>query len=161
MCTESTDAARVAHTLLIPGNKSNSEDLAAAAGNRSISFPGTKRTRPRYAKCGNCEQEFDVAQKKIGNCVYHNGELKCDYGSDMWADEDEDCHGPIDTASNRIEYPEGFYYDCCKQDGTARGCQIGQHVAASTSNKKQRFQEVPLRSGCGVLLFAPGRTRLR
>ncbi|KAL8849642.1 MAG: hypothetical protein Q9221_005409 [Calogaya cf. arnoldii] len=101
----------MAHNLLL-GKRSNSENLVETARSEPRFLPGNKRTRPRYAKCANCEQEFDVAQKIIGDCVYHNGELQCDYGSDMWADDDEDCHPPIDTASNRIEYPEGFYYDC-------------------------------------------------
>jgi len=49
---------------------------------------------------------------------------------DFWADHDEDCHGMIDTEEMRREFPEGFSYPCCGQDGTAAGCTRGMHRAA-------------------------------
>jgi hypothetical protein len=56
---------------------------------------------------------------------YHPGELEVDWQSDIWADHDEDCHGPIDTKTNRSEAPDGFRWSCCSEVGTyAEGCQL-------------------------------------
>lgn len=54
---------------------------------------------------------------------HHTGELEPDFEGDAWADWDEDCHGPIDSNTNRKEYPDGFKWSCCDQVGTyAEGC---------------------------------------
>lgn len=56
-----------------------------------------------------------------GSEPYHEGELEVDW--DYWADHDEDCHGTIDTKTNRREHPDGFRWNCCDEVGTyARGC---------------------------------------
>jgi hypothetical protein len=34
-----------------------------------------KRMRPRYAKCVNCKEEFDVSCNEKGDCRYHPGKL--------------------------------------------------------------------------------------
>ena len=52
---------------------------------------------------------------------YHPGYLEVDW--EAWPDHDEDCHGPIDTKTNRGEYPEGFMWSCCGKNGTyTQGC---------------------------------------
>ena len=54
---------------------------------------------------------------------HHPGFLEVDWDGDFWADHDEDCHGPIDTKTNRKDYPEGFVWNCCGKIGTfAEGC---------------------------------------
>ena len=54
----------------------------------------------------------------------HPGELEPDFSGDGWADWDEDCHGPIDSNSNRKDYPENFKWSCCGAVGTyAEGCE--------------------------------------
>eukprot|EP01084_Bolivina_argentea_P133966 236392_1 len=52
---------------------------------------------------------------------YHPGELEVD--SDEWPDHEEETHGPIDTGTNRAEYPNGFVWSCCGKYGTfTQGC---------------------------------------
>lgn len=34
---------------------------------------GTKRLRSRYAKCVNCDQEFDATSNEPGDCLWHEG----------------------------------------------------------------------------------------
>ena len=52
---------------------------------------------------------------------YHPGSLEVI--DEEWPDHDERCHGRIDTKTNRTEYPEGFGWSCCGQQGTfSEGC---------------------------------------
>lgn len=55
------------------------------------------------------------------------GELLVDDDGDFWADHDEDCHGTIDTDEMREEFPDGFQWDCCEENGESAGCQTGAH----------------------------------
>jgi hypothetical protein len=55
----------------------------------------------------------------------HPGELEVDWNGDFWADHDENCHGKINTNTNRREFPEGFIWSCCEQPGDASGCEKG------------------------------------
>jgi hypothetical protein len=50
-----------------------------------------------------------------------------DWDGDFWADHDEDCHGTIDDEASRIEYPEGFKWDCCEELGDQKGCKRSRH----------------------------------
>jgi hypothetical protein len=63
--------------------------------------------------------------------------MDLDYNNDSWADWDEDCHGPMDTPSNRREYPEGFSWSCCKEAGDSVGCQDTTH---EESRKRPRHR---------------------
>lgn len=67
------------------------------------------------------------------------GDLEVDVYGDFWADHDEDCHGEIDTAEMREEFPDGFIWEgCCGQRGSAKGCEVSEHVAAPFTAKKRR-----------------------
>jgi hypothetical protein len=56
----------------------------------------------------------------------HPGDLEVNYESGTWDDWDENCHGKIDTKSNKSEYPDGFTWTCCGKEGTyASGCEEG------------------------------------
>jgi hypothetical protein len=85
-----------------------------------------KRLVPRYERCKNCEQDFDVTENFSEACNYHDGVLEVDYEHETWIDWDENAHGPIDERLEK-EYPEGFMWECCEEDGKARGCQTGWH----------------------------------
>lgn len=65
--------------------------------------------RPRYATCKRCFVEFQPSLAYHKACDWHPGECEVDWDNDFWADHDEDCHGPLDTDDNRVEYPEGLY----------------------------------------------------
>ena len=56
------------------------------------------------------------------NDYHHPGDLEIDYDSGVWDDWDERCHGPIDSQSNRREYPDGFVWSCCDKQGDEGGC---------------------------------------
>ena len=55
------------------------------------------------------------------------GETEVDDEEDFWADHDERCHGTIDTAEMRKDYPEGFRWSCCDELGDQEGCQVTPH----------------------------------
>ena len=115
----------------------------------------TLKVVPRYETCVMCQTEFDASEERDEDeCCYHPGKcypivlqlrqnywaeliqpgvLNVDYG--MFVDWDEDCHGPMDTRSNRREYPENFKWSCCSEDGTTDGCLQRKHTS---SNKKRR-----------------------
>jgi TATA-binding protein-associated factor Taf7 len=68
------------------------------------------------------------------------GEMEADYEGDFWADHDEDCHGPIDTARNREQYPDGFVWTCCEKLGSESGCQLGRHQSNPEKSKKGKYE---------------------
>jgi len=43
---------------------------------RPIAF-GDEEMTPRFAKCENCDEEFDVTVNERGDCVWHEGMLSC------------------------------------------------------------------------------------
>ncbi|KAG6817277.1 hypothetical protein H0H87_010939 [Tephrocybe sp. NHM501043] len=74
----------------------------------------------RWETCCNCDEEFDMtARRENEECSFHPGELEVDEGE--FADWDERCHGPMDSAHNRRECPENFKWTCCDEDGRAEG----------------------------------------
>ena len=77
------------------------------------------------SQCGKlCTGTTD---RENGSCLHHPGNLQVDEEVDFWADEDEDVHERIDTTERRCEFPEGFYWTCCGNSGTSRGCVISGH----------------------------------
>ena len=54
---------------------------------------------------------------------HHPGDLIV--AEDGFPDWDENCHGKIDTNSNRSEYPDQFEWDCCGAAGDEEGCEKG------------------------------------
>ena len=63
--------------------------------------------------------------------------MECDWDSDFWADHNDDCHGNREDLGD--EYPEGFIYPCCDQDGTAEGCMSGRHKEEEVTRKRRRL----------------------
>ncbi|PGH14493.1 hypothetical protein AJ79_02986 [Helicocarpus griseus UAMH5409] len=70
----------------------------------------------------NCDEEFDVLANTKESCRYHPNESYPD--DDFFADDDENCHGPIDCLETREEYPEGFVYPCCDRKGDEEPCTV-------------------------------------
>jgi hypothetical protein len=64
-----------------------------------------------------------------------SGKLKVDYAS--FVDWDEDCHGPMDSRSNRREYPENFKWTCCGEDGRSEGCQDNEHIPQRAPKRRR------------------------
>ncbi|KAG0702468.1 hypothetical protein DFH29DRAFT_851502 [Suillus ampliporus] len=97
---------------------------------------GKKRKAiPRWERCVNCKEEYDVSDERDDEeCCYHPGELDVD--EEYFPDWDEECHGPMDTKKNRADYPDGFIWDCCDENGRSEGCETGQHVPGRQSKKR-------------------------
>jgi hypothetical protein len=79
---------------------------------------------------------FVVLQKVRSD--FYAGELEVDEEGDFWADHDERCHGTIDSAWARKEYPEGFMWDCCDRLGNEEGCESGPHMPDLGKRAKMR-----------------------
>jgi hypothetical protein len=75
------------------------------------------------------------------------GELELYEDDDFWADWDEP-HGYRDTEYNRKEYPEGFLWSCCEEQGDAKGCRTDSHQprAAKRSRIESPDDESSLQS---------------
>ncbi|KAI8629521.1 hypothetical protein F5Y19DRAFT_433302 [Xylariaceae sp. FL1651] len=103
---------------------------------------GTKRKAKSAIKiCIQCQEPFYEEDNSDKACRYHDGELEVDHSSDFWADHDEDCHGEIDTVENRVEFPEGFIWNCCNKMGHRSGCTRGRHNALS--GQRGRYGDKP------------------
>ncbi|KAJ3491759.1 hypothetical protein NLI96_g444 [Meripilus lineatus] len=93
---------------------------------------------PTWATCANCNETYNTGTARVeGECRYHSGELEAD--EDAFEDHDEYCHGPIDTESNRKDFPEKFFWNCCDNDGTSPGCEEDIHKP-SVPRKKRRYE---------------------
>lgn len=120
--------------------------------------------RKRFEYCVQCKKEFEVTKNGPEACVWHEGiiylestkggvlhvfvanasrqkgEMEPDYDSGFWADNDEDCHGPVDSKENREDYPEGFIWDCCEEKGNeSTGCETGFHLVGEPPKKRSRM----------------------
>ena len=105
-------------------NLSTYSDMAVQPDSKK-SF-GSQRMVSRYAKCQNCLDDFDVTNNGSEACEYHPGELEVDFESSTWDDWDDNVHGHVEDMSES-EYPEGFAWNCCNEDGLAPGCETGWH----------------------------------
>ncbi|KAJ7183250.1 hypothetical protein C8R46DRAFT_885022 [Mycena filopes] len=99
--------------------------------------PATRVVVPRWETCANCGETYDVNadEGEDEECIFHPGKLQVNEAK--FLDWDEHCHGPMDSAHSREEYPENFSWTCCNGDGTAEGCVDGKHRIGT--HKKQRL----------------------
>ncbi|KAJ7284452.1 hypothetical protein C8J57DRAFT_1288501 [Mycena rebaudengoi] len=94
----------------------------------------TRVVIPRWEKCGNCGETFDVNEAADEPCTFHPGNLEVN--EDAFADWDERCHGPMDSLETREEYPENFSWSCCEGDGLTDGCEEGRHKVAVSKKRR-------------------------
>ncbi|KAJ5287744.1 hypothetical protein N7478_003430 [Penicillium angulare] len=118
------------------GNSSNDEgeDTTSATASRS------GKLKKRYARCENCEEEFDVTGNTVTSCSYHPSESEPNY--EEFLDHDEDCHGIIDSDEMREDYPEKFYFVCCDRRYNEKGCVIDWHLETDNDSgvwKRRKF----------------------
>ncbi|PPQ63568.1 hypothetical protein CVT24_004865 [Panaeolus cyanescens] len=100
---------------------------------------GTHDVVGRWECCANCGDEYDVnTLREEDECVFHPGDLEVD--EDSFADHDEACHGPMDTAQNRRDFPQNFTWSCCGEDGTSSGCVTGSH-RPQVLRKRKRVED--------------------
>ncbi|KAF7327394.1 hypothetical protein MKEN_00317100 [Mycena kentingensis (nom. inval.)] len=113
-------ALRLALARLASKNTAVRRALAKELLTSGSTASGTSvRVIPRWETCENCSESYDVNTAGAEDCVFHPGDLECEY--DRFVDWDEDCHGPMDSRANRRDYPENFTWSCCDADGTASG----------------------------------------
>lgn len=62
------------------------------------------------------------------------GDLEVDEAK--FLDWDVDCHGPMDSPSNRDEFPGNFAWTCCSGDGMSAGCITEKHIAAVPKKRR-------------------------
>jgi hypothetical protein len=67
--------------------------------------------------------------------IVHAGELVVHEAS--FVDWEEDTHGPMDSASNRQDYPDNFRWTCCDKDGTREGCLHSAHRVAGARKRRR------------------------
>jgi len=92
---------------------------------------------PQWEVCVNCDDEYDAIEERAnGECAYHTGRLKA--VEKRFVDHYEEADGPIDTPSNRREFPENFSWTCCHEDGRDKGCRVGRHEPGGMRRRRQR-----------------------
>lgn len=116
-----------------PGSERQSKCRKRRSGADAKDLTTIKKHKSHEAKlkpfrCSQCGKLCTgTTDRENGSCLDHPGTLEVDAEGDFWADEDEDVHGRIGTMKRRCEYPEGFYWTCCGNSGTSRGCVISRH----------------------------------
>jgi hypothetical protein len=76
MCQENQwSRERVASSLLVTEDKvsKDASDDEEYPANEKEHSSTSKRLRPRYAYCENCEKEFDVTENTSTSCKFHTG----------------------------------------------------------------------------------------
>jgi hypothetical protein len=85
-----------------------------------LSSRGCVRRAPGEARCagdnGSVSSDTRSGVARDG----HTGDLEPD--EDGWEDHDERCHGRINTAANRRDFPDGFVWSCCGKRGDGSPC---------------------------------------
>ncbi|KAK1749908.1 hypothetical protein QBC47DRAFT_395204 [Echria macrotheca] len=118
------------------------DDMNRRSNTLETLHPKRKRSpSPELSICVQCEKVYSKAANTEMLCQYHNGELEPDYGSRVWADHDQRCHGTINSDYCRKEYPDGFTWTCCDQTGTGNGCRLSRHQSDPSKNKRLELDE--------------------
>lgn len=55
------------------GGRTTAPRATTSATSTANASAGTKRLRSRYARCINCEEEFDMTSNEPGDCIWHEG----------------------------------------------------------------------------------------
>lgn len=146
LCSDDSSLRSRAHELLDDIDALRNE--SAPSDNQGVK----RKADSTIAVCVQCQEPFYEDDNTSRACRYHSGSstaavrdviskliiilagnLLPDYDADVWADHDENCHGVIDTDEMRMEFPDGFVWDCCDKPGHRRGCTRGRHDATSSS----------------------------
>ncbi|KAF9546971.1 hypothetical protein CPC08DRAFT_368623 [Agrocybe pediades] len=100
----------------------------------------TQEIVQRWEKCLNCSYDFDTnTYREEDECAFHPGDVEV--LDDKFLDWDESCHGPMDTSSNRREFPENFAWSCCDKTLNSPGCVRDRHIPVAPTRKRRRIDE--------------------
>ncbi|CAG8955515.1 hypothetical protein HYFRA_00009467 [Hymenoscyphus fraxineus] len=83
-----------------------------------------------WVTCEYCNDEFDLLDNKLEDCLRHPGVKEIDWDGDYWADYDDRSHGDPYSFIDDPDYAEGFIYSCCEQLSDQPGCEPTRHEAA-------------------------------
>ncbi|KAF3908269.1 hypothetical protein AA313_de0205300 [Arthrobotrys entomopaga] len=88
-------------------------------------------------KCTVCNQRFDESKNTGKSCKWHPGNREVDFEADCWDDMWEDDIKAFDFHAEDVlnEWPEGYKWDCCDEDGDHAGCMEGPHKVGSEKSK--------------------------
>ncbi|KAL1382722.1 hypothetical protein HDK64DRAFT_258433 [Phyllosticta capitalensis] len=130
LCRQSEHAKALIEKELLTSEPADSEE--ASKDEKKTAPQGKKR--PIYSVCEMCREEYDVTKNTDEACTFHDGEL----GplEEFWIDTDEDVWGPIDCDENKLQFPKGFKWDCCRKFADSLGCQTGRHEENASEKKK-------------------------
>jgi len=126
--TESCSWVMAAPTDVVDLTGDSDDESAPAEQERKVPREGPSPKKAKHAPLNPPAEESDDGE------MHHPGDLEVDWEGDHWADHDEDCHGPIDTNSNRREYAEGFIWSCCGKLGGSCGCEKGEDPEGGLSD---------------------------
>ncbi|KAG4443386.1 hypothetical protein IFR05_001175 [Cadophora sp. M221] len=130
-------------------NRSSEDEDASEIGREKPLMPiaiGDEEFTPMYAKCENCEEEFDVSCNNTRECHWHTGEKELYYDGDFWADHDDNCHGDPASFEDDSDFADGFMWSCCQNSGDHEGCKTTRHkapvnVIQEAGSNKRRAEE--------------------
>ena len=54
---------------------------------------------------------------------------------DFWVDDDDSPYEGMEWKQE--EFPEGWIYNCCDEDGESKGCKTGDHVEPGSDDTKK------------------------
>ncbi|CAN8097229.1 unnamed protein product [Discula destructiva] len=94
--------------------------------------------------CVMCKAAFSPCDNSPTACRCHQGQLMLDEAHEVWADWDASVSGPQASPDNEEDYPQGFIWSCCDEDGTKPGCTKAYHLAVrQDSSKRFRISSPP------------------
>lgn len=84
---------------------------------------------PKKDFCKHCKQKYSPAERFTTWCTttYHPGDKTVDYDAEIWAEHDEDCHGPMDMFIDDPLYKRGMMWECCELPLNSKGCEQRHH----------------------------------
>lgn len=87
--------------------------------------------------CIQCNDAYSPASNNQKACAFHHGRLNIDPSHQTWAGDDPH-KSQHDTADNREDRPEGFFWSCCGRQGAGPGCTEGEHLAVRADDRSKR-----------------------
>jgi len=136
MCALSPETKRIAESLLLVPSSSIYSPITPIAnsgrkrklGEISNGLGSGQKGKlvPRFARCMQCDIQFDVTENEEGGCFWHEGEKEPDEESEVWDTVDINQQALGDLKDNE-DFLKGFRWTCCGEQGDAKGCNRGVH----------------------------------
>ncbi|KAF3937404.1 hypothetical protein ABW19_dt0207080 [Dactylella cylindrospora] len=81
--------------------------------------------------CVQCNESFNEEENASKSCQYHTGHREVDFESEVWEDMWEGDMKQTDFEDEGLveEWPEGYRWTCCDEEGDHPGCRKGKHAS--------------------------------